>query len=340
MSELFLQNKLKIQILSNKSEIMTYLQLGINIPILPDFYKYILFDLDYFQAKSILLKQKGNVVGHCLIFNDNNILYFGFFQILNHNKEKISFLINEIKKYAKIHNYKSIRGPINIPTIIFGSGFMEKGSMEDLFITKPVNPSIYLELFKKNGFYEKSKKITWMGSPIPIINPWKIKKYDFSDYEYFNPKDIFDFMNYKSDFLKILAENLPPSSQITPNVGGLIDNYAEFTFKFGFNFMVFFVKYIPTGKIVACGSYLVNPFRKNYKGNFDSCIIYTWAVDSEHRRKGLAMLMYGATSLHLRKNKFKYISGQIDFENIANTEVAKKLTGIKSRTHIILECDI
>jgi len=338
MSNLNLRKKLAIKFLNISNEIIKYLQLGTNIPIWHEFHKYILNDLKYFQAKSMLLQEDGNPIGHILIYDEGgNTLYFGYFGVINHDADKIAFIIDKLLKYAKKNNYKLIRGPINIPAIIFGWGFMKEGSEESLYIGKPVNPPIYQDSFLKKGFFIKHEDKTWMGAPYPRINPWKIKKYDFDDYEYFNPVDIDDFLKLKSEFLRIHAENLPSSSQITPNVAGVVDNYIEFIFHYGYNFMIFFVRYKPTSKIVACGSYLPNPFRKNDNGNYDSCVLYSWAVEPEHRRKGLVMLMYGATSLQLWKEKFRYASGPVPADNVANTAMAYKLGGINSRIHLILE---
>ena len=45
MSIIPLKNELSIRILNNPSEILKYLQIGISIPILPEYHKYILDDL-------------------------------------------------------------------------------------------------------------------------------------------------------------------------------------------------------------------------------------------------------------------------------------------------------
>lgn len=311
--------KITTRILTDSSEILTYLQFGTNIPILPDLSKYILHDLEYFKAKSILLLESGNPAGQVLVYDDGrDTLFFGYFGIINHNSNKINLLIDALIEFAKEKELKFIRGPINIPVIIYGWGFMKEGSFENLFIGKPVNPPIYPNSFLKKKFYVKSEQVTWLGPRLPRFDPWKLKKYDYSDYEYFYPNDITDFKKYKSEFLRIHAENLPLSAQITPNINGVFDSYVDFVFRYGFNFMIFLVKYKPTEKIVACGAYLPNPFRKDSKGNYDSCVIYTWAVESKHRRKGLGMLMYGATSQLLWKHKIKYGIGPMPKSNIAN----------------------
>ncbi|MEJ2296175.1 MAG: hypothetical protein P8Y23_15590, partial [Candidatus Lokiarchaeota archaeon] len=190
-----------------------------SIPIWNEFIEYLIYDLKYFKAKSILLQENGNPIGNCLIFDvGEDTLYFGYFGILNHNKENIQILIDELIKYAKRKNFKRIFGPINIPAIIFGWGFMKEGSLESLFIGKPVNPPIYQNIFINNGFNVKYEELSFVVSPIPKFNPWKMKRYDFSDYEYFNPKDLDEFLQYKDEFLILHKKFLPPSARITPNI--------------------------------------------------------------------------------------------------------------------------
>lgn len=340
MSVIPLKRELSVRILNDINEILKYLQIGVNIPIWPEFQKYIISDLKLFHPKSILLLEDGNVSGHVLIFHDEtDTLNFGYFGVINHEEYKIIRLIDEIIKFSKANHFKRIRGPINIPTIIFGWGFMKKGSFSNLFPGNPVNPPIYQKIFLKKDFYIANIQNTWEGY-MPRINPWKIKDYDFRNYEYFNPKDLKDLMNLKSIFLKIQTENLPQSAQITPSGVDVFDNYAKFIFEFGYNFMIFFVKFKPTNEIVACGSYLPNPFRKDKKGNYDSCLTLTWAVMPEHRRKGLAILMYGATSLQAWKKKIRYGGGPMGSDIKENAEMAKKIGAIIGRTHLILECKL
>jgi hypothetical protein len=323
--------KITYKLITKPSEILKYLSIGISIPIIQEFHKYILYDLQYFKAKSFLLMEDENPVGHSLIFDDEkNHLYFGYFRVNDHNEHKIELLIDKILKYAKEHKYAIIRGPINIPAIIFGWGFMEEGSLDTLFIGKPANPPIYQEIFLMKGFSIKYRERTWEG-PIPRFNPWRLKKYDYNDYEFITPKDWKDLMNLKSDFIRLHSENLPPSARITPNVDDLFDNYADFVVKFGENYMFNFIKHKPSNKIVACGCYFRNPFQK------DTIIAYSWVVDPKYRRKGLVLLMVGATSLPAWKDKFRYCSGTIASDNFNNSEVAKRLGLDIKRTHLILE---
>ncbi|MFX0025060.1 MAG: hypothetical protein ACFE8M_01505 [Candidatus Hermodarchaeota archaeon] len=332
-----LKRQLNIKILFDTNDILNYLQLGTVIPILKELYQYILHDLECFNAKSILLEEDGNPVGHSLIFHDNrDTLYFGHFGVLNHEIHKIDLMIEQIIKYGEEHGYKEIRGPINIPAIIYGWGFMKKGSLTSLFIGKPVNPSVYQERFFEKGFSIKYEENTWEGY-MPRINPWKLKNYDFNDYEYFNPRDWNELMQLKDKFIELQLKNLPSSARITPSAEDFFETYADFVFKYGSESMFFFIKDKIKDKIVACGANIPNPFRKDSKGNYNSIVYYTWVVDPEYRRKGLTILMYGATSLLMWKKKIRYSSGSVASDNIANTEVAKALGAVHTRTHFILE---
>ena len=92
--------------------------------------------------------------------------------------------------------------------------------------------------------------------------------------------------------------------------------------------------------MVSCGYVIPNPFSKDSKGRLDSISFHDWVVDPDHRRKGLAMLMYGATSLHVFKDKIRWGSWPVGAENIANAKAAEKMGGKKDRTHLILEYKI
>ena len=252
---------------------------------------------------------------------------------------KISLLIDIILQYSNEKKFKLIRGPINIPTLIYGWGFMKEGSKDTLYIGKPVNPPIYQECFIKEKFYLKYEELTWEG-PMPRVNPWRMKEYDFTEYDYFNPKNWEELMEFKDEFLGLHAKTLPPSSRLTPNIGGLFGNYAKFVFKFGYNFMFSLVRYKPTGKIVACGSCVPNPFSKDEKGNYNTIVYYTWVVDPDFRRKGLSMLVYGGTSLQAWKKKIRYSAGPLGKDNKASFKAANKLGGYIGRTHLVLEREI
>jgi len=333
-------DKISFRIINDYNEILLYMQIGTRIPLWSEFHKFIIFDLKYFKAKSILLLEGGNVLGHVLVFpGTDNYLNFGYFGVISDSNDKISILIDKLIEYAKENKFKGIRGPVNIPVIIFGYGFMVEGSKTNLYIGRAVDSPNYLNLFYKSGFENINNFVSWEGDQMPRYNPRKSKKYNLNNYQFEFPENLEDFKkNYKIPFIKLHAENLPLSAAVTPNVAGVIDNYTDFIFKYGFNFMFFFIRDISKNKLIACGAYVPNPFRRNEKGKYDSVYTYTWVVDKQYRRKGIAYLMWGEITELLWQNNFFYGSGMVSSQNKANTDLSIKLLGaIKTRTHVLLD---
>lgn len=72
------QVSLSVEIIENPSEILKYLQLGINIPVREDFYEFILHDLTVYRAKSLILKEDNKIVAHTLAYDDGGeVLFLG-----------------------------------------------------------------------------------------------------------------------------------------------------------------------------------------------------------------------------------------------------------------------
>ncbi|MHA1643179.1 MAG: hypothetical protein ACTSVX_10640, partial [Promethearchaeota archaeon] len=184
-----LEKKLDILIIENPEEIYNYLQIGINLPILCEFKEFILHDLNVFHSKSILLLEDGDLCGHALIyFLDKNCLYFGFFRVINDIPRRINYLITKLIEFAKENNFQMICGPINIPTLIFGWGFSEKGSKDTIFLQNPSTPEIYIELFLKNEFKIYKRYFSYEGIT-PNLPSELHQKLDLKDYEFFALKN-------------------------------------------------------------------------------------------------------------------------------------------------------
>lgn len=329
-------SNLSIKIIENPDEILKYLQIGTAIPIWSDFHVFIKSDLNHFKAKSFLLTENGNPAGHALIYPvGETCLYFGYFSALNDNEENIEFLIKKLINYAKSNNYNTIRGPINIPTIIYGWGFMENGSLETIFVGKPVNSPKYIKLFLKNDFFVDIKELALEGS-IPKLSK-KVEKYDFSDYELFHPKDWDHFMELKDVFLTLNIRNMPSDSVITPDHINVFKNYLNFVIKYGECFMFNFVRYKKTNEIIACMAGVPNPFRKNENGNYDSFNYFTFAIDKEHRRKGLGWLISKYVFDHAYKKGVTYFSSPVGSKQKVLNLMASKVSVSSLRTHIILK---
>ena len=77
-------------------------------------------------------------------------------------------------------------------------------------------------------------------------------------------------------------------------------------------------------------------FRRSYPGG-----LLLFHRLPEHRRKYLAMLMYGFTAIQAMEKKTPHYiimgSWPVGTENIANKNASIKMGGVKDRSHIILE---
>lgn len=326
-----------IEIKENPQEIIKYIQFGTNLPVLKEFYSFILSDLNNFNTKSIILKEDGEIIGHVLLYDDGgDTLYFGFFKARNHDKKLIKFLVNFLIEYGRKHNFKCIRGPINIPTFIYGWGFMQKGSLETIFIAKPVNHYIYQEIFMQKGFFVKSQQGTWEGT-IPVFSEKEMQNFDFTDYETYQPKDWNEVKNFKGLVLSLSAQNLTQESQITPNPVKLFDNFVNFVKCYGDLYMLTLLKYKPSGKYIGCYISLPNPLRRNDNGLPDSFILYSISIENEHRGKGLSLLFYKEALDKASKKNMNYCSAPIEINRKRVITVSER-KGLKhTRTHLILE---
>ena len=332
------ENNLGIQIVKNPADILKYLQIGTIIPIWEEFNEYILHDIKFFNAKSWLIKEKGNICGHLLVYNYKEILYFGFLNIINHDVNKIQYVIRKLVKYAKNNKFKSIKGPINIPTILFGWGFMEKGSIENLFLAKPINPSIYQEIFIKNGFYIASKQYSYEGK-IPEILDEELDKYEFNDYQLIFLKNLKD-INHQNTFKKLIIENLSNKSVITPANIYLFNNYLTFAHKYAKPALFVFIKYKITNEIIGCLACLNNPFRKNQNGLYDSFTIFIDVINKKHRGKGLNFLIHKKIFDKAINNGMKYLSSLTESNRNVFIGIMEKFNLRRKRIHNILEYEL
>ena len=322
---------------SNITSILDVLDKGISIPILPSIIKYIKHDLNFFNTKSICIEEESKIIAHTLVFHAerSKVLYFGFFNVEGDEPKMIQILIDEILKYYKNNNFESIFGPVNLPTPIFGWGFMKESTNKRVCVGNPINPPIYQETFLKSGFQEKFVEITW-SSRLTNVDV-SLLKFDYSEFEVVIPKDFNEIKNLKPIILDLHASNLLESAQITPNVPDLFENFVEFVLEFGEPYMFLLIRHKPSGKFAASITLLPNIFRKDSKGRFKEIIYYSYVVDPEFRKKGLALLLFCETSNRARKNGYKFLSAPIADDNVRNSALAKEFGAKPSRSHIILE---
>ncbi|MFX0017597.1 MAG: hypothetical protein ACFFAK_11950 [Promethearchaeota archaeon] len=349
---------MRVEIINNPKEILDFLQLGINLPILPKFHKYILKSFEIFKPNAILIKKEerkdyklskspiNNVLGVCLVFRHEDILFFGFFGAYNDEPSLIELLINNLLKYARINNYKYIRGPINVPAIIYGYGFsLETGFKEigvninNLFIACPSSHPIYNQIFLKMGFYEKYKE-DFYYMPVIKLNPLKLK-YDYSDYEVLFPGKE-NIRSYINDILKLHINNMPKESLITPNSPQYANIIIDFIYDFGKPWMIWLVRYRPTQKIIGTAHIVPNVFgERDSKGRYKTASFQHVVVDKEHQRRGLVLFLYGMGSLKATDkksgNNLKYGLGIVASNNKPSIAWVTKLGGQLFKRSIILE---
>ena len=277
--------------------------------------------------------EDGNISGHVLIFNTNtDILYFGFFGVLNHNKEKISFLVNKLVEYGRKNSFSKIIGPINIPTAIYGWGFMQEGSETSLYIGKPINLPIYQDLFLHEGFTIRAEELSLEG-PVIRIDSKLLNSFDSKNYEVYHPQSWEDVLNFKPRFFELYT-NLPSRSVLTPRTQQLYEDYVELIKKYGDLFMIIFLRYKITGNIVGCFFSIPNPFRKN------SLAAFIILIDKEHQGKNLGWLLTIYSGKEAWDNNMRYNSSPIEKNEKRSIKIAKKYGQELKRTHLILEYQI
>jgi len=335
------QNTYDFQYESDPNKIINYLRIGTNIPIWKEFEKYLLFDLNHFNAKSIILYQKKKdneqeILGHVLIFIVEKTLYFGFFGVINDNYKIVEQIISKLILYAQESRCKKIKGPINIPTVIFGWGFMEEGSDTSLYISKPVNPPNYIKYFLKFGFKITTIENTWEGY-------FENYYYKFLRLLNLNDKYEIEIHNWetisklKQVYFELNARNLPETSILTPHTDILFDNYLEFIKDYGYPFMVLFAKYKKEDKYVGCLTCLPNPFTRENLEKGDSLVLYSLVVDYKHRKKGLGWFLNKIMVEKALENDLFYISTPIENSVKITQQMAEK-GGLKlTRKHVVLE---
>jgi len=329
---------LSVEVIVNPSDILKFLQLGISIPVREEFYEFILHDLSIYRAKSLILRENNKVVAHTLMYDDGgDVLFFGFFGAIDHEKKHIEFLLGKLIEFAQKNQYKSLKGPINPPTFIFGWGFMVKDSLGDLSVSKPVNPPIYQEIFAQYGFYIESRHGTWEGN-VYKISKEELKNYDFEGYEIHSPKDWDEIPKLKLPILILSFRNLAAESQVTPNPENLFENFISFAKKYGKIYMLKLLRHKQSRQFVGCFITLPSPFKKNQKEKYKSFVGYSLTIEKEHRRKGLGMYLIKEIYDAAYEDNIRYFSVPMEVSVFECKHLVKNNLSLSyTRTHLIME---
>ena len=332
---------LSVEVIENTNDILNYLQLGISIPVREEFYEFILHDLNVYRAKSLILREDNKIVAHTLMYDDEgDVLFFGFFGAIDHEEKHIEFLLGKLIEFAQNHQYKFIRGPINPPVFIYGYGFMDKDSLADLSVSKPVNPPIYQEIFAQHGFYVKSKQGTWEGE-VYKISKEELKRYDFEGYEIHSPKDWDEILKLKLPLLILSARNLAAESQVTPSPERSFENFFSFVKKYGEIYMLKLLRHKQSRQFVGCFITLPNPFKKNQEEKYKSFVGFSLTIEKGHRGKGLSMYLVKEVYDAAYEDNIRYISVPMEISVFECKNLIKNnLSFSYTRTHLIMELRI
>ncbi|MHA1734006.1 MAG: GNAT family N-acetyltransferase [Promethearchaeota archaeon] len=349
----------EVEEVENPTEVSALVYLGTNLPLLPAFQRYVRRNVERFGARSLVLHaprsssptplpgtkdwfvdRGDDACGHALVYDDGgDTLFFGFFGTTDHDPGKIDALVDAVTSHAREGGYARIRGPVNVPTMLYGWGFSVPGSTRSPFVGCPSNPPVYQERFLSRGFRVLYEELRFK-CPLLRFDPYSgkgpVAPYDFSDYEYFNPGPA-EMGEVKDALVDLHVEYMPPSAAITPNAAGNADDVVDFVREFGDPWMIYAVRHRPTGEIVAGGYGLPNPFSAGPDGRPESISMHDWVVHPEYRRAGLTMLMYGATTAQLRESWGLWPVGA---DNEASIAGAKKMGGVLDRVHLILQAEL
>lgn len=307
------------------------------------FPEIIIHDLTYFSAKLLLLKENENISSHILLYWINDeILYFGHVHAVS--VEKLEKLIKELLDYARSGFFQKIIGPINIPTILYGWGFLKKGGEDTLSLAKPINPPWMQETFFKHLFKIKIEYYTWEGifvdlhSDPPQLTGMEDVDYEFPDYEILQVKTWEELKALKMKYFLLSGANLSPESQVTPDVMNLFDNYLKFIIKYGDPFMFGFLKHLPSNSLVGLINAFPNPFKKQDKGK--SMVVFVFVLNKEHRDKKLGMWMAHDLLTRAMNKGYTHLTAPIERNQMESQGMCKKLGLSHTRTHLVLKFDL
>jgi len=335
-------SEISVEIFENPTKIIQFLPLGTRLPVEKRLENYILHDLKLYDARSIICFKSNTTelkpVGHVLVFNlDKDTLYFGFFGVVQDQQSSISILIRELVKYAKEYGFKRIEGPINIPTIIYGWGFLNEGGDTTPFIGKPINPPIYQKIFIKNNFRVKAVQISREG-PISDLQLDNFRGVNLENYEIYQPKTWDEVRSLKYIFLRLFAINMPSNSVLTPEPEKLFDKYLEFLKEFGDLFLLIFVRYKPNDEIVGAIIDFPNIFYNKVYNKYNGIVNFALAINREHRKGHVSLLLGKQMIKNALKNGVSFMSSTYEERNIATDQLTKNYLNHEiRRKHLILE---
>jgi hypothetical protein len=322
MQELITYEVKKIEVIS---ECINLLQNGTNLPVKNELSRFIQVEFEELKVSSLIMRYKNDVVGHTIFFDHQDILYFGFFNASHDNSEIIDYLIDCLIDIAKERKCNSIRGPINLPTLIYGWGFYESGDTT-IAAGTPYSDPCYIDVFKKRGFMNWHR-LLWFKIPIISINPTNqidVRIADFENTDWVLP------------YIMLQEKLFPDSAKLTPGrtMRTFLENLA-FIRQFGYKECIYHA--YDQNKLVGLGYWTPNPFDLNEQGKTKSALMMGAATDPEYQNKGVLSEMFKYFGRDAVKNKINYGEWLVGDDNpICIHTASKSFGGKQNRSYQIL----
>ncbi|MHA1820901.1 MAG: GNAT family N-acetyltransferase [Promethearchaeota archaeon] len=331
-----------------------------------EFKEYIIKEIEIMNAMTITLSEGDisktqnydKILGHMWVYIAENRLYFSFYKIptlddtskiVNEKTEDgkeinkinneifsneeinqlMDLMVDTLKEYANENKCKEIRGPINHPPIIFGTGFTEEGSELSLFAGATNTSPEYIKLFEERGFsnWHRIFLLRVMFRPIKFQPEFEIKVMDNE------PPG-----KWLNDMLELQIKYFPESAQLTPKRDQASDYYFKFLKQFGRNNMINCV--FDGEKMIATGWTVPNVYDVDEEGECRSVILMGGAVHPDYRGRGVFKDLFRFVINNLYENGFKYGEYIVGDDNKASIHAAELFGGKIVRKQVIMHLKI
>ena len=335
LSTVFLDKKLNILVrtINDPKQIIDYLHFGTNLPILPQLKKYILAEISRMGFHSLILEDRNTILGHSCFYFYENTMYFAFFGIPSEDPGLVQYLIQELIEIGREFQMKQIIGPINFPHIIFGWGFAEEGSSQELFAAADYTNPRYISYFERAGFSIMHRILRFKvpTQPIPLPNPdWNITYGDVSR------KGRTD---WKDHFIDMQMRLFPRTTQVTPNIIPFFDGCMDFIQEFSSGRMIIW-GFDPGKKDrvpIGLGFATPNCYDMNQEtGRCQSMLMFGGVIEPEYQRRGVLKHMLIMISNWNVEDGVTHGEMPIGEDNPGSIHMAKSYGGTQNRSHVIM----
>lgn len=304
---------------------------GTNLPVRGDFRQYIEFEFNHLCVHQIVATIDHDIAGHMILFKEKgkDILYFGFFGANKSNLKNIThYLIDYMIDCARKSKCTRIRGPINLPTTIFGWGFYESGDTSIASGTPYTNPA-YIDIFKEAGF-KTWHTILWFK--LPTIDVKSNCQYEVMNADFEN-KD------WALPCIKLQERLFPESARLTPGrTMEAFDMNLKFMESYGYKECVY--RAYDQGRLVGMAYCTPNPYDLDENGKCKSALLMGAATEPEYQNKGLLKDLFKVFWQNCKRLGITHGEYLVGADNAPSIAVVKGIGGKLNRTYHIMEYQI